>query len=516
MRKAFSPIGLIDVVIIFVTIGALYLGAEGFLNDPGAGWHLATGDIIASSGFVPSIDPFLARVNTPWVCDQWLGDLVSWIVYSWFGATTLLVLFVAVFIATFFGVLYPACKRAVPEGIASRVALAAVLLVVCKVATIQFYFRPVLFGFFFFTTTYALTLSLYDKLRRGNCAPAYVWLVAPLLFFLWSNMHPSFPLGLILFGVLLVSLLLEKFLQGAPISDQQYLTVIALGILCGAVTVMNPAGMALHESILALGSSEYFMKLHQEWRAISFADDVGQQLLALLIPVVLFLYAGAGRLLPLFPAIAAAAFTLLGLQSVRMAPHAAITLALPATIAITYIMSRAVVSLPVLHRLQSLDWAFFEQTERRAWLGKNLAPLLLIVVALVPGGYELAKIPPVRFSAAHYPVDVIDRIKAQAADYAAGKMVIFNHPDYGGYLALHNQGSYQVLNDDRNLTMGEERTRMMYQAFTEPHRLMPLARAERATHILIPKDSATYRGLRALGVVKSPLEGETAVFFPVI
>jgi len=79
----------VPLVFIFALVSylSLFKGAfDHIADDPGLGWHLVNGSVIAETGSIPREDPFLAPplvansyagVGHPrtWINEQWLGDL---------------------------------------------------------------------------------------------------------------------------------------------------------------------------------------------------------------------------------------------------------------------------------------------------------------------------------------------------------------------------------------------------------------------------------------------------------
>ncbi len=77
LAKLLRNFGFSDFFIISSVYTLLAMELVGFANDPGVGWHLATGDYILKNFSIPFIDPFLGgQEGRAWICDQWLADLI--------------------------------------------------------------------------------------------------------------------------------------------------------------------------------------------------------------------------------------------------------------------------------------------------------------------------------------------------------------------------------------------------------------------------------------------------------
>jgi hypothetical protein len=69
--------------------------------DPDLWWHLRTGEAILQIG-IPRTDLFSYTVPThEWIVQQWLTDLLMWLIYSGVGLDGLSVFFAALVMVTF-------------------------------------------------------------------------------------------------------------------------------------------------------------------------------------------------------------------------------------------------------------------------------------------------------------------------------------------------------------------------------------------------------------------------------
>ena len=97
-------LGVLAVVLVCITI------AKG-LYDPDYFWHLTTGHLIASTGQVPTVDPFsFTWAGQPWTLHEWLSELLLYWLVQAVGTTGAMVVFGLVAGATF-GVLAIPLRR---------------------------------------------------------------------------------------------------------------------------------------------------------------------------------------------------------------------------------------------------------------------------------------------------------------------------------------------------------------------------------------------------------------------
>jgi hypothetical protein len=154
------------------------------LTDNSLFTHIATGRLIVEGRF-PRTDPYsFTAAGEPWVVQSWLVSAVYGLAETWFGAGG--IRFVA-------GVITGALVWLVwvlTEPARTLVPRLAVTVTVMLVGLAAWQPRPALWGLVLLALTYLAA--------DGRLAPA--WLVA--VFWVWTNSHGSFPLGLLLLGVL--------------------------------------------------------------------------------------------------------------------------------------------------------------------------------------------------------------------------------------------------------------------------------------------------------------------------
>src|SRR3989344_3712894 len=82
----------------------LFLGFFVLRNnlDPDFGWHIKTGQLILEKG-IPYQDWYSYTMpNFPWIDHEWLTDILMYEVYLYFGLDLLLLIFLSLYLFSFF------------------------------------------------------------------------------------------------------------------------------------------------------------------------------------------------------------------------------------------------------------------------------------------------------------------------------------------------------------------------------------------------------------------------------
>jgi hypothetical protein len=149
-------------------------------------WHLAIGRHLAGHGF-PTTDPFgIGTEGLSWSPPEWLSELALFEAFRLGGLGALGV--VHTLFLTALGALVFFRARVLTEGPHGSVhALFAVALTALP-ASVHLGIRPLLVG-------HLLSALVLLELARERRGLATLVPVLPLVFVLWANLHPSWPLG---------------------------------------------------------------------------------------------------------------------------------------------------------------------------------------------------------------------------------------------------------------------------------------------------------------------------------
>lgn len=441
-RGAFYLLFLIAAYIYCVVLS---LGT--FADDPGVGWHLATGQKIFLEHAIPHIDPFLAVART-WISDQWLSDLILYLVY-WVGSWPLLyAVLVSVYLAVFFLVLYCSGRS---SGI-SQVSLLLSAACMAKLGTVHLILRPVLFSFLFFAILYGTFSWVIRSGRVQEPISKRCIALLALLFLFWANVHPSFILGFFLISLLIASIIFEKFFMQIDFGSKvTHRLLLAMGT-AAICTVLNPYGIALHKSILWLSENTFFMRLHEEWKPLSIDSGEGGHYCFVIFSVLAGIFLKGRQKIPLFEMICFLVFGYLALNSVRFLPYFAI------------------VSVPLFASVLESIGTFHDASQSVYPEKVIFISFCLFLCTWIGIGSNLplynGSFGP---SPSVYPYEAVEMLLKKFPEKKS--ITVFNHSNYGGFLTWQGKGRIKPFLDDRNTLSGEEPYRKLMAAMRKDSKL---------------------------------------------
>lgn len=466
-KKILNQFGLQDLIILLAVIPMLHLQLTDFAQDPGVGWHLSTGELIADSGSIPTIDPFLYSLNPrSWICDQWLSDLIIYKLFELGSWQILYLFFSIVYLVSYFALLYPCV--AIVTG--SRIASAFICYLAMRAGLIHFILRPVVFGQFIFCALFVV-ISYF---RVSKISKRSLFLICPTLFLLWANMHPSFFLGFLLCFCLVAEGLYKKvWLE--EYDRQLTITVLQsclLLLVCFAASLLNPYGIKLHASILELARSDFFLNYHSEWQSLNFKQLEGRVTqIFIFIFALSFLIRRACKDLKSeernpdsFAIVSLLIFGHLGFEMIRALPNLLVVATVPVT------QSLLSLSAGISARRERIAVWFskllfeFERRERKTLNG--FPALIIVFICLVGNLIFNNRILLYQGSFGPSPdsraVSIIQRLELQARE-SQRTFVLLASPDFGGAITFYGKGRVKAVIDDRNTLLGEN----LYREFTE-------------------------------------------------
>ena len=446
---------LLDIVLLIVL--GLLIGSQyrNIADDPGLGWHIKTGNYIVEQLRVPYEDPFLyAQEQRSWISDQWLSDLLLYLIYLAGSWPLLYAVFTIIFLVTFF-LIAPAYLKLYGASLWSSIFS----IIVCqRLASVHFIIRPVMFSFIFF-------LMLLYKLASIEKRPDKIsgFLILPLIFLLWANTHPSFVLGIFVYSVFLA---LRK--PGAVLT-------ISFLLSCAA-TFINPYAWRLHLSIISLSQSSFFMNLNTEWHALSITSPEG------LLATVVFIFCVLIRIFYLKKLpnlLLLICFYCFSLYSIRFLPYFSLVALLPFAISLDF----------VLKNRFSLEMRSFSAIPRATFC---FLSIVLLVCAVF-----FQKIP---FYSGEYGPSR-EKFPYQAMNYlnnklrqTNGEIVVLAHPNWGGFIALQSRSEggrnfIKPLIDDRNTLLGENFYLEFFKNLSDFDKAVLYIGKSEAAYILLSRDS---------------------------
>ena len=321
------------------------------LTDPDYWWHVRTGQYIFQTGTVPMVDIYSYTMpGKPWVAEEWLSELLLYVVSLHVGYVGNVVLFGVIGVLTGL-VVYATCRR---RGVGE---FGAALLMVWASALAEpaFNVRPQVFTAFLL----AVCVWLVTKYKQGEARA--LWPL-PVIFALWVNLHGGFIIGLALLGMTAVGEVVARGLRQPAAPLRPLLGVTGLSALA---SLLNPHGWnELLYPFSYLGPGNAITRYIAEWQSPDFHQPPYLLFAASLLALIAL---GVWRR-PLGPteAIWALGFAFLSLQSAR---H----VALFAAVVLPLLGARLQTELPALRRSLAA-W-------QKPGLLVAICPLLLIVVA---------------------------------------------------------------------------------------------------------------------------------------
>jgi hypothetical protein len=160
-------------------------------------WHLLNARTLLENHSLSRIDTHTFTVaGMPWISFEWLSEIPYFLAFQHGGLRGLVILYAAVMVVLFATVYY----RSVSAGADCKDAAIATLGGIC-IGCVSLCPRTLLFGWLCLSGL-LLVLDHFRKTGRG------LWLLPPL-FLLWINLHGSWVIGMIVFGLTAASGLVE-------------------------------------------------------------------------------------------------------------------------------------------------------------------------------------------------------------------------------------------------------------------------------------------------------------------
>lgn len=263
----------VDDVYLVGALAAIVIPTLGMAVAPNDFWfHIATGREMVSSGGVPAEDTFsFTRGGEPFFNQPWLAQLALYGSYR-LGGLELVVFLNSIVISAAAAALIRLCREL---GGSKRLTAAAVALMALPLGAPNFGVRPQAFGVFLFA---AMLWVVWGARRRATAdraaVPRRLWLIPPALL-LWSNLHGSFPLGVVLIAGVIVGDAIARR-AGTPAPPPAFDRRLALfGALGVAASLIHPAGWAVWGYVADVATSSSVTAYAMEWRSPSMQDGMG-------------------------------------------------------------------------------------------------------------------------------------------------------------------------------------------------------------------------------------------------
>ena len=275
-RAVFSFPALLGALLV----AAPFVSLRNFTLDSDIWWHLKVGQAILAMHHWPSADTYsFAAPGTPWMANEWIGEVLLAATHQAFGLQGLLALNLALGGAILLA-LYGLASLRSGNSKAAFVACAVLVFLTAVLFTL----RPQMLGYLFLI----ITLIILERFRLGRART--LWLL-PALFLLWVNTHGSFVFGIFAFGVYVVSGLVKirwGGLESVPWTAGERLRLGSVFLASLIALAITPYGIRLAGFPLEMAYSHPMVAANiQEWQPMPFNTQTGKLFLALLIGFLL-------------------------------------------------------------------------------------------------------------------------------------------------------------------------------------------------------------------------------------
>ncbi len=396
VREKLRAISSFPVMLSVVLVGWVYFKSSGGIGDPDLWWHLRNADYLWTHGKLPAFDMFsYTTLGHPWINHEWLAEVPYYLGWRLGGLVGIYVVFTLLLEVILLGLFYLSYKA---SGNAKGAFLASGFTVL--LAAVGFGPRTILFGYLYLL----ILTSLLWRFRTKGRGP--LWLI-PLLFCLWINTHGSWLLGMIVFGIFVVTGLLEGRwgrVEAERWSPQQLKHLTWIGIASVAALFVNPFTyrLVIYPFDLAF-RQELNIGNVVEWASVSFHDDSGKVALILIAALLL------GALLSRRPwKLSEVALALFGL-------YCGLTY-------IRFLFLAAILITPLLAKMLDVLPPYRPEIDKRVLNAAIMVGIVVFMVIRFPSEKRLEE-----NVAKNFPVAALARADVQGP--------IFNLYEWGGYIA---------------------------------------------------------------------------------
>lgn len=297
-----SPTVLLGAVAGVIMVAIVF--AKG-VRDPDYFWHVTTGELIATTGHIPMMDPFsFTWGGQPWTPHEWLSELMLYLLTAAGGPAAALVAFGLLGAAVLFVVAWLLRRIGVrPAGVGLVLALG--VLVIAPYVTV----RPQAISWLMM----AILVASLAALR-----PERPWTALALgpFFVMWANLHGLWVVGLGVVGVYLLFTIAGR----TPFASKWrwMVAATALALVGTALTPAGPEGMLY--PLRYVEGGDWGLANIEEWQSPDFHDASHLGLLVLIIALI----ATGGRAAPSWMIALSWLGAVMALVALRNAPVALI------------------------------------------------------------------------------------------------------------------------------------------------------------------------------------------------
>jgi len=386
------------------------------------------------------------------------------------------------------------------------VALLLVLLAM-SASMIHFLARPHVVSWLFTLAWLWILQSAEREPSDGRMARGSrrLWAL-PLLMLVWVNVHGGFLVGFVLLGIFWLAALgrwfaanqnrIEESLEKIAASKRAG-TLLWVGLLCFAASLVNPYGWKLYEHVYAYLSNRFLMSHIDEFQSPNFHGVAQKCFLALLLIALAVLWR-RGRELRVSDGLTVLFAVYAGLFASRNIPVSSILLVMavgPLVWAPKFISGFAERMHAVEVRLRGHVWPM-------------VAVVATLVIAASGGRVGTTRWMDAHFDSGRMPVDAVNYV---AQHELAGPAL---SPDFwGGYLIYRLYPGTRVVVDDRHDLYGEAFFRAYLKMVRGEAGWKDFLREHPAGYLVLPRDAAVTSLLRLTPEWMAIYQDDVAVVF---
>ncbi len=216
------------------------------IEDYDLWWHLKTGQYILAEKKIPTEDifSFTNPSGTEWVVPGWMSGIIFYLVEQVSGFNGLIIFKALIISLAYLLLLLLFEKKKKPFFLTILVLIISVLISRFRFIGIRPYIFKYVLSVFFIYLLESRRMSLRDEDYRVSGRKKVLYLF-PLLMVLWTNLHGTFFLGLVIIAAYILGEYFEKYFSAdRPISLKP---LILLLVTCALVTLLNPYGYRFHQ-----------------------------------------------------------------------------------------------------------------------------------------------------------------------------------------------------------------------------------------------------------------------------